>query len=271
MQLQYTYKYNTNTIHIQLQYKHNTDTITVQNTNTITNAITIQINYKYNTHTYTILCIRWFNFYWSIFKFCVCLPWGWCDVTPKHVGSLITYATLYFSIVYQLAVVHVVAISRYTHGMDNFKFRTALQSTGVVCSVTSGVAVRVILNKQCRLDVHCADQSLFLSGLQISCRPGAPQDVTLRYSESWINSCLIMFTTWTDNLKPTLMIEQKPALLRVHVYTFLTHVQSYKKLLTSVPFSEKKKVQLSDKTLHATSRLKEFQVLHRFLTRNFNF
>jgi hypothetical protein len=31
----------------------------------------------------------------------------WCDVTLKHVGSFIVFVTLYFNIVYELVVIHV--------------------------------------------------------------------------------------------------------------------------------------------------------------------
>lgn len=40
----------------------------------------------------------------------MCLPSGWCDVTPKLVGSLTKFITQYFSIVYVLMVLRVVTL-----------------------------------------------------------------------------------------------------------------------------------------------------------------
>jgi hypothetical protein len=39
------------------------------------------------------------------------LPWGWYDLTPKHVGSLIKFAILYCNVVYELVTIHVIWIT----------------------------------------------------------------------------------------------------------------------------------------------------------------
>jgi hypothetical protein len=48
-----------------------------------------------------------------IFKRSVCLPSGRCDVTPKHVGSVIKLVKVFLNIVYELVTIHVVIISAY--------------------------------------------------------------------------------------------------------------------------------------------------------------